>query len=98
MSEKYPDTTLDAKFESIEEKMDDHFEATTTILKDLAEKVGFTNGKVRSLQLWRQFILGGISVLIVIVVPTLGFLAYQVIQNQAHISALNAKVQDLQKP
>lgn len=72
--------------------MDEQFEATTEILKDLADKVGYTNGRVRSLQLWRQYILGGMTVLGFIVVPTLGFLAYQVFQNTNNIAGLTAGV------
>jgi hypothetical protein len=90
MSDKYNDGVLDEKFGNVLEKMDDHFDATTGILKSLTDQVMKTNGSVRNLQLWRSYILGGMSVFMLFVIPIVGFLAYQVIKNGASISALEA--------
>lgn len=43
---KYSEALLDEKFSTIEEKMDTHFEAHTSILKDIKEQTTKTNGRV----------------------------------------------------
>ena len=70
--------------------MDDHFEATTAILKDVVERVTYTNGSVNDLKQWRQYIMGGLTVLMVIIIPVLGYLSYEVIQDANAIAALQA--------
>jgi hypothetical protein len=99
MSDKYPDSTLDVKFKSIEDKLDEHFEATTGILNDVVRQTTKTNGSVRNLQLWRQFILGGFAVFSMFVIPIMSFLAYQVFQNSQHIAGIDSVItQILAKP
>lgn len=95
MSERYPDSTLDVKFQSIEDKMDDHFEATTKVLAAIVEQTTKTNGSVRTLQKARAFMTGGIAVLTVVVVPAVGYLAYQVIQSSQKIAAVAAVLRTL---
>lgn len=97
MTSKYPDTTLDEKFKSIERLMGDHFEATTKVLGDIKEQTTKTNGSVRSLQLWKSYTLGGFSVFVIVVIPALGFLAYQVIENSNHVAAIESVLTELLK-
>lgn len=92
MSDRYSDAVLDEKFKNITDKLDEQFEATTRVLKDIKDQTTKTNGSVRNLQLWRQFILGGMTVLSVIVLPTLAFLSFQIIANSNHIAAAEALI------
>lgn len=100
MRDKYPDGVLDVKFQSIEDKLDEHFEATTKVLVDIKEQTTQTNGKVANIngkQLWQSgalFATGGF--VMAIVVPLVGFLAYMVIQNSEHLAGIDVQLTQLE--
>lgn len=62
MSDMYTKTEFDLKFDSIHGKLD-----------ELLERAKETNGRVGSLERWRSFIVGGMSLLTVFILPVLFF-------------------------
>jgi hypothetical protein len=96
MSDRYPDTTLDEKFKSISDKMDEQFEAQNKVLFDIKAQTTRTNGRVDSLEGWRQYIVGGTGMLTLIVIPALGFLAYMVITNSNQLAGVDAVITQLE--
>jgi hypothetical protein len=85
MSERFNDGVLQEKFDTIIEKLD-RIEAQTTK----------TNGSVRSLQGSRQYTYGALTIITALVLPTLGFLSYQIIKNSEHIAAIDAIITQLE--
>jgi 3-methyladenine DNA glycosylase/8-oxoguanine DNA glycosylase len=96
MTDRYPDSTLDEKFRSIEDKLDEQFEAQNKVLFDIKDQTTKTNGRVGSLEGWRQYNTGGLTMLAIVIVPALGFLAYMVIQTANHVSAIDAIITQLE--
>lgn len=55
-----------------------------------------TNGRVSSLEGWRQYIVGAVSVLVIVVVPVLGVLAWQVVQNKSQLAGVDVQLTELE--
>lgn len=60
-------------------------------LADIKEHLRILNGSVLSLKLWRAYLTGAVSVIVIIMLPVLGFLALQVVHNSTQISSLLAE-------
>lgn len=54
-----------------------------------------TNGRVNKLENWRAYTAGAVAILIVIVIPALGFLAIQVFNIAGIINAHHANQQTI---
>lgn len=90
--EKYTDGLLDEKFLTIAEKMDDHFDALTVILGDIKKQTTVTNGRVGSLEGWKNRLIGGWFVFSIICLPALGFLCWKVIELDKQISTIQTVI------
>lgn len=93
----YSNREIKEKFSFLAEKMDDHFDATTAVLIDIKEQTTRTNGRVRSLEGWRQFLLGAIAVLTAVFLPLSGWLASLALNNANKLAAVAATVHALNK-
>lgn len=77
----YSKRELDTMFKEIQES-----------LKRIEAQTVKTNGSVSGLRIWRGYITGGIAVLTVVVLPILGYLAYQIIALSTKFGSLQALV------
>ncbi len=78
----YSKRELDQKFLFIEEKMDDLLDMSGRIENQTTKH----NGRMTSMEAWRNFITGGMSVLVMIVLPLLAWALWVLvnIQGQVH--------------
>ena len=60
------------------------------VINPLTTQVTLTNGRVRSLEGYRNLLVGFCSCMVLIVIPTLAFLALQIFTNSNNIAALTA--------
>lgn len=65
MKQDFTNREITHFFEEIKESLKNQ----DTVLFDLNKKVGETNGRVKALELWRMFILGGLGVMSMMVIP-----------------------------
>jgi hypothetical protein len=63
----------DSAFKTFQTTLDEDLRQTNKVL-DHVEK---TNGRISKLELWRMYIMGGMSVIILMIVPILLFMVYK---------------------
>ena len=54
--------------------LDDFHKLIQNNLEEIKEQIKISNGRLKNLELWRSFMIGGISVLTLLVVPILLYL------------------------
>lgn len=69
----------------------ERLEGIHTAVDALNVKVGIQNGRVSKLENWKYWIMGGLAVIGIILLPMLGFLAVNVISTSNMVAALAAK-------
>lgn len=52
---------------SLKEIIESNHEVVIESLRELKEKVDKTNGRVKALEIWRSFIVGGLTMLVVLI-------------------------------
>lgn len=82
-SKPYSNRELDEKFQDIKASLD-----------RIEEQTKKTNGSVASLKLWRAYVTGAVAVLIIIVLPVLGYLSIITVENTTKISGLGAALKE----
>lgn len=98
MSDKYNDGVLDEKFMSLHEKIEAYSEAQMSVLGRIEAQTTKTNGRVTSLEKWRQlgtgFIYAVSMFMTVVILPLLGASLYEIYvvipKEQANQPAANA--------
>ncbi len=63
----YTKSESDLQFSNLNQKI----ETDTALTKEVLEHVKRTNGRVRALELWKMFIVGGLTIIAVLVLPIL---------------------------
>lgn len=98
MDEKqYSNRELDQKFTGLQEVMEAHLEAINENLVEVVTQTKKTNGSVANLKVWRGYMAGFCACLALIVVPSLGYLAIQLLQNTTNIATIEAEIYEIQK-
>ena len=69
MSKPYTNRELDVFLKNLEEKNVERHKDLVSSIDALTEQVKKTNGQVVSLRLWRSLLAGGMTVVILVVVP-----------------------------
>ncbi len=62
---------LDQKFEQVKLFMEEKHEDNKIVLQEILAQTKTTNGRVNKLENWQNFIMGGLAVLAILVVPVL---------------------------
>ena len=61
---------LEVKIDGLKELFNEKFDENSRNHADILKQVMKTNGTVKSLSLWRSYIMGGMTILSILVVPT----------------------------
>lgn len=76
-------------------ELDAHFEEVKTMISGIKEdvkivntQVMLTNGRVKTLELWRAFLAGAVGVIVTIGLPILGYLALRVVDVQSNLAGI----------
>ena len=84
--ESYPKQEMDLKLEAVNSKIDtshrevmSELESHAKVHTQLLEQVKITNGQVSSLQLWKAGIVGGLSILTMVLLPILSWALYTIV-------------------
>lgn len=81
--EPYSTRELDAHFQDIK----DLIAGVKNDVKEVKTQVLLTNGRVKTLELWRAFLAGSVGVIVAIGLPILGYLALRVVEGVPTITA-----------
>jgi len=75
MNEEYSNRELDRMFKEIQDT-----------LQRIETQTSRTNGRVTRLEMWRQYILGALAIISMVVIPIVLYLANQIIDVKTSIS------------
>lgn len=79
----------------IRRKIDEHAENNKENFKSVTDRLDYTNGKVRSLQIFRASIVGGMSVIVILIVPVLIYIIQNYISDNSQYKKLSDTVSSL---
>jgi hypothetical protein len=69
-------------FKKLNDKMDEKFGDVRTILIEIKEQTTKTNGRVNKLERWQSFMMGGLAILTILVLPILFIIVSAIISSK----------------
>ncbi len=88
MEDKVPHWFQDHEYKDMEafskltDKMDEKFSDIRTILVEVKDQTTKTNGRVNKLERWQSFMMGGLAILTVLVLPILFIIVSAIISTK----------------
>jgi hypothetical protein len=65
------------KFDNLKQAVDRNFSSNQEAHDEIKAYQQYTNGRVKSLEIWRSFILGGLSIITLLVLPMIVYIFFQ---------------------
>lgn len=95
MDEPYTNRELDEKFKNLDTLIREKHDDTMVKVNEVIVQTTKTNGSVALLKKWQERSIGALTVLVLVVVPIMGWSLIQIYTNSNLVAVLNAKVYNL---
>lgn len=98
MPEPYSNRELDEKFKNLDTLIREKHDDTMIKVNEVIVQTTKTNGSVANLKKWQERSIGAGSVVLLVLIPILGWALLQISSNVSTIAVLQSKVYTLTHP